>query len=212
MSYGSAAQGKPHGGGCGCGCGGRRGCGSQSGRWVRRGSRIVLLPGGSTAATARERGGPQGEVVDGAPDLTARDFIHPGIDVAAQRSLFAMFRRGGIARQVALDMLGAVWAGSLRGIYQVDQLVPARRAREMGMGWWDLIPQCRIGREQFAVCVRATPEDTPLIVFHPSLARQRDPAVLGMALTIAFKSCGFRVGSSPAEESDLCRPLALKPR
>src|SRR5215207_10593296 len=88
---------------------------ASSGRWIREGNRIVLLPGvGAGAAYGREEeletgGGPPPP----APAYTVCDFIDPRIDVAAQYALFSLL--AGPGRGAALAMLAAVRAGALGG-------------------------------------------------------------------------------------------------
>ncbi|HEX2076516.1 MAG TPA: hypothetical protein VHG08_02370 [Longimicrobium sp.] len=159
----------------------------ERGVWIRRENRIVLLPGG--AAGAPVAAGLETELESAPPDYTVCDFIHPNIDVAAQYALFGMLREGGVARSVALMILAAVKAKPplLGGVYQVDQYVPAMRARFWNKGWWQLIPA---GRP--SACLPATARgEPPLIVFRKSLAK--DPAALGRALLSAWTECSFSV-------------------
>ncbi|HEV7587860.1 MAG TPA: hypothetical protein VGO40_06985 [Longimicrobium sp.] len=181
---------------------------APSGRWVREGNRILLLPAGGAAAAR----GLEGELETpgggpATPGYTVCDFIHPRIDVAAQYALFGLLRRGRAARAAALAMLAAVRAGDsdpgargvLRGIFQEDQREPALRARSSG-GWWKLIPE---GRD--AVCVPGPP---PLVAFRRSLAKS--PALLGTELLRVWPRCGLPVLPAPPPSGRSCTRPAPK--
>jgi|GEM_PF-6560300 len=206
MSYRNAARKKTHGTGCRCGCGGSE---PRSGRWERRGSTIVLLPDRGTVVTAPRRDEIQEEVGGGAPSFTVCDFIHPNIDVAAQYALFGMLRAGPGPRLAALQMLAAVRQNRLRGIYQEDQYVPAQRAKQLRMGWWDLIARNRNLERQLAACVMGDRLDPPLMVFRKSLAS--DHTRLGRELMLAWRFCGVPTFTLPTASGRSCTRPAPKP-
>lgn len=77
-------------------------------------------------------------------EITPRDLIHERIDVHAQRSLYRLLTYGNEFEQtVAADLWNDTQLDSLEGIYVVDQGVPAMRARDIGIGWWQIIPKGR---------------------------------------------------------------------
>ena len=107
---------------------------------------------------------------------TARDVIHPHIDVHAQYALLRMFKGDPGARADAARMLAAVKTGTLAGIYKEDQRVPALLARRMGSNWWELIPQ----GEDAALVLDPDPSAPSIIVFRDqvrSLPSRLDPAL-----------------------------------
>lgn len=165
------------------------------GRWIRAGNRILLLP------PRQRRGGEmEGEVPGGRPRAatayTVCDFIDPRIDVEAQYALFGLVRAGTPAP--ALAMLAAVKAGTLAGIYQEDQLVPARRAVSLGMGWWQAI--ARFGGP--AAQVACVPGPPPLIAFKKSLAGNHP--LLGRVLAATFAGCGIATLPPPPPSGKSC--------
>src|SRR5262249_28777994 len=115
---------------------------------------------------------------------TQCDFIDARIDVSAQYALYEMVKSGGANRNASLQMLAAVKSGRLGGIYQQDQLVPAKRAQALGIGWWQLIPQ-----GQNAVCVTDPKSQSPIIAIRKSIASNR--SVVAQALEAAWKTCGI---------------------
>jgi hypothetical protein len=164
-----------------------------SGRWVRQGNRIHLLPAGARAVEGEmETGGGPPIAVPAA--YTVCDFIHPNIDVAAQYALFGLLARGPGPRAAALSMLSSVRTGALAGIFQEDQRAPALRARSLGGSWWTLIP-AGVG----SVCVPGPP---PLISFRRSLANNR--AALGTELLRVFPTCGLPFLPPPPASGRVC--------
>ena len=119
-----------------------------------------------------------------APAYTQCDFIDARIDVSAQYALYDMVKGGGASRNASLQMLAAVKSGRLGGIYQQDQLVPAKRAQALGIGWWQLIPQ-----GQNAICVTQPKSQSPIIAIRKSIASNR--SVVAQALEAAWKTCGI---------------------
>jgi hypothetical protein len=184
-----------------------------SGRWVRRGSRIVLLPGG--AGVQREEGEvrpritvpPRGRTRPrlAAARLTPCDFIHANIDVSAQRALHRLLRGDAASVHAAAQMLAAVRNGVLGGIYQEDQKVPALRARGLGRGWWELVAAYRKPSAPGTACVNEPAGTPPLLVFRKSLAS--DHARLATELRTAFAGCVPRQ-PSPVPTGRPCAPAA----
>lgn len=119
---------------------------------------------------------------------TQCDFIDPRIDVDAQYALFGMLRSDSASRRTALDILAAVKAGILSGVYKQDQRAPALRAQKLGRGWWQLVP-----RGADAVCLTEPPFEAPMIVLARSLGS--DQSRIARALRIAWPACGL--GSLP---------------
>lgn len=154
---------------------------TESGRWIRRGGQIVVLPAGGGGMDSPPGAALQGEVGGSARDYTVCDFIDPRIDVAAQYALAAMMKHP-FERGVARGMFAALHGGRLGGIYQEDQRVPALRAQRQGTGWWTLIPA---GLR--SACVRGSVGEPPIVVFRRSLAK--DPAGLRSALVDAWFAC-----------------------
>lgn len=176
-----------------------------SGRWVRRGSGIVLLAGG--AGVQREEGEVRQRVP--VPRLTPCDFIHANIDVAAQRALHRLLRGDAASVDAAAQMLAAVRNGALGGIYQEDQKVPALRARDqLGRGWWELVTAYRKPSAPGAACVNAPAGAPPLLVFRKSLAS--DHARLAAELRTAFAGCLPRQ-PPPVPTGRPCTPPAPAP-
>ena len=122
--------------------------------------------------------------------LSERELIHPAIDVDAQRSLRRMSLADEASSRDANGMFAAVKTGELAGIYAADQKVPALRAKRMGIGWWQLIPE---GEDSALVLEQGQPtkplprgELAPLIAFRPSIRSQ--PPRLDAALRKAWRS------------------------
>ncbi|WP_394850264.1 serine protease [Pendulispora brunnea] len=114
-----------------------------------------------------------------------RDLIDARIDVHAQRALRRLFGGDIDAREDAREMLSAVKAGTLAGIYIVNQRVPALRLQKLGTGWWQAIPPNRDAVVVLDPANLAT--GAPLIAFRDSVkanASRLDPA-LREAWTIA---------------------------
>jgi len=138
------------------------------------------------------------------PAYTQCDFIDPRIDVSAQYALHQMLKGDLSSRKAAVGMFAAVKAGSLCGIYQQNQMVPALRARRMGLGWWQLIPH-----GQLAACVTGGVSEVPIIVFRPGLGSEG--VRLGQALQIAWISCGLPDLPAPPPSGRPCPPRPPKP-
>ena len=138
-----------------------------------RGSRLLLRPRGRRPPRPGYSPPPAPSYGPRPPGYTGTgytqcDFIDQRIDVYAQRALYQMVKSNGPSRQAAIEMLSAVRAGQLAGIYQEDQRVPALRARALGKGWWQVIPQ-----GQGAVCIPSSGYDLPIIAFKKTLSSDR---------------------------------------
>lgn len=165
-----------------------------TGRWVRRGGHILVLPPG-----LGQRGGEEGEV---AVTATRAGVIDGRIDVAAQHALLRMAKSADRAtRTGAGEMLRAVKSGALAGIYQQNQEKAALRARALGTYWWKVM---RPGENAVLLFHRA---EAPLIAFRPALARA--PAALDAALRQVWER--FAALASPPVD-DLPIRCELPPR
>jgi len=157
------------------------------GRWVRRGGSIVLLPEDGDAEL-------QGELSAPVPvTATQAGVIDARIDVFAQKALLRMANGPDpAARADASQMLGAVKAGALAGIYKEDEQVPALRARKLGSSWWLVIPK----GEDAVLFLGAAPGEAPLIDFRDSVrsnAARLDPALRkAWASFVAMNAAGAR--------------------
>ena len=124
---------------------------------------------------------------------TTQDVIDPRIDEFAQYALMRMLTNGGVEGIVASNILSAVKAGDLGGVYLPAQGVPARHARDQGKGYWQLLPAAAAQPRRDAVCVEGLPARAtaaarpPLIVFRDSVKKQR--ALLDPALIMAWHEC-----------------------
>ena len=95
-----------------------------------------------------------------------------------------MFKDDPGARGAAREMFDAVKEERLAGIYIENQLVPAKRARQLGTWWWQLIPK---GEDAALVLDAADPlAGAPLIAFRNGVRPM--PALLDAALRKAFAS------------------------
>lgn len=151
--------------------------GGLSGRWVRRGGSIVLLPGaGSQSGEMEAETGPI--------PATTQGVIHPAIDVHAQHALMRMSRSGAAAQADAWGMLAAA-RGNRLGIYKEDQQKPALRAKKLGAAWWTVIP----ASEDAAVLTDPSTSQPPFIVFRDRV--KNDPARLDPALRKAWQTFGM---------------------
>ncbi len=102
------------------------------------------------------------------PPWTAKDVLDARIDVQAQYALFRLFKGTPLQRVEASQLLSAIQAEVLLGIYQQDQKVPALRAQELGSWWGELLPagaegRCVVeplGKPALIAMRRGTPADT----------------------------------------------------
>ena len=112
------------------------------------------------------------------PEISARDVIDERIDVHAQYALQRMFKGDPSARADATQMLTAVKAGQLKGIYKEDQRVPAMLAKRWNTEWWQLIPE---GEDAALIFEPVDPMIAPpIIVFRDqvrSIPYRIDPAL-----------------------------------
>jgi hypothetical protein len=119
------------------------------------------------------------------PPWTAKDVMNPNIDVQAQYALFRMFKSAAPEHRLAAsNMLSAVRARALKGIYQEDQQVPALRAQKLGMWWGELLP-----KDFGARCIREPAGDPPLIVLRRGAPA--DKANYDLELAVAWHLCEF---------------------
>jgi hypothetical protein len=119
------------------------------------------------------------------PPWTAKDVMNPNIDVQAQYALFRMFKSAAPEhRRAASNMLSAVRARALKGIYQEDQQVPALRAQKLGMWWGQLLPKDFGSR-----CITEPAGDPPIIVMRRGVPA--DKANYDLELAVAWHLCEF---------------------
>jgi hypothetical protein len=106
----------------------------SDGFWYRLGNTIVVLPANQLPTSRVEHSRAedwQGEV---GADYTQCDFIDSRIEVAAQRALYQILKRGPTNRRDSLAILAAVKAGQLRGVFREDQKVSALRGFKIRAG------------------------------------------------------------------------------
>lgn len=115
--------------------------------------------------------------------------VDPRIDVFAQRALLRMFGGPMDAQSDASQMLAAIKAGTLAGIYKEDEQVPAKVARRLGTGWWQLIPS---GQDAAYI---EDPAGSPIIVFRDGVRSNKD--LLDPALRRAWAA--FKAKQTPPE-------------
>jgi hypothetical protein len=119
-----------------------KGLGSR-GRWIRQGSKIIVLPGIKRVSEDYELY----ELFDnGIPAATprvltysTRDVIDARISVPAQHSLVRLSKNPETSAD-AVGMLEEVKARRLAGIYCVNWQNPSQRALRFGKAWWTVIP------------------------------------------------------------------------
>jgi hypothetical protein len=134
---------------------------------------------------------PAGFAGDEAGDLagyTQCDFLDERISLDAQLALHELNKRGGPARAHAVDMLSAVNAGVIQGIFKADEQKPALMARRHGISWFELIPA---GQDALVF----EEESPPMMVFRPGIASDR--SALATALESAWTSSNVSAGSIP---------------
>jgi hypothetical protein len=174
----------------------------SEGFWYRRGNTLVILPTDQLASSRIERAEDSHREIS--TDYTQCDLIDSRIDVAAQRALYQMLKRGLTSRRDALAILAAVKAGRLRGVFREDQKVPAVRARALGKGWWQLVPS-----GQRAACVTQPEGQPPLIAFKRGLTS--NVVELGAALQNAWAQCGLPVLTAPPPSGKPCASVPPPP-
>ena len=95
--------------------------------------------------------------------LSPSSVIDSRIDVHAQYSLQRMIFRGDASsRMDGIQILSAVKAEMLAGIYKEDERVPAMLAKKQSLGWWELIPK---GRDAALIFDKLNRTKPPIIVF-----------------------------------------------
>jgi hypothetical protein len=140
---------------------------ARSGRWIRHGKNIVILSAGQPSS-----GDVEGEVTGPSP-INVNIFIHPRIDVDAQRALMEMARSPNLSvRADAMAVLTMIDSGFLFGIFKPDQEVPARLIRSRGGDWWTMI---RPGSRARLLCHSP---GKALMVFRKNLSRAEIIALL----------------------------------
>ena len=158
---------------------------ASEGRWVRRGGRVVIVPGAE---------GVEGET----GPIPATGAIHPRIDVDVQRALVRLSKGDAHSREAAHGLLGAVKSGALAGIYAEDQQAPALRARALKTSWWTLIPRGEDGDLVFHA------REAPLLAIRN--AARKDAARLDRVLRMLWARVQSLSRGAPATGS--CRPIA----
>ncbi len=138
---------------------------------------------------------------------TTQDVIDQRISVDAQYSLIRMCRSQDNAKSAdATSMLSAILdEKTLAGIYQVNHQPPAMRARDLSMGWWDLIPK---GKD--STCVQGmggSGELAPMIVYRKDIGPYKER--VDQALKTAWKMCKT-VYTLPARKAIPCI-IAVRP-
>lgn len=117
------------------------------------------------------------------PPWTPKDVMDSRIDVQGQYALFRMLKGDPAQRIDASNILSAVKAGALKGIYQEDQQVPAMRAVELGKWWGQILPKGIDG-----VCLTEPAGKPPIIAMRRGTPP--DKARYDAALVAAWRQCG----------------------
>lgn len=119
------------------------------------------------------------------PPWTPKDVNKPNIDVQAQYALFRMLKRPAPAwRREASNILSAVQAGAIKGIYQEDQQVPALRAQQVGKWWKQIMPS-----DAGATCMKEPVGQPPIIVVRKGTAANKEE--YDAWLSLAWTECGI---------------------
>ncbi|MBM5811304.1 MAG: hypothetical protein FJ191_04970 [Gammaproteobacteria bacterium] len=118
------------------------------------------------------------------PPWTPKDVMDSRIDVQGQYALFRLLKGDPVQRIDASNLLSAVKAGALKGIYQEDQQVPAMRAVELGKWWGQLLP-----KEVDGVCLTEPAGKPPIIAMRRGTPP--DKARYDAALVTAWRQCGI---------------------
>ncbi len=122
---------------------------------------------------------------------TYGDLIHSEIDHHAQSAIIRMFHSDDKAvAEDASEILCAVKAGVLKGVYISNQEVPAKRAQKAQSGWWLIIPQ----GEQ-STCYEVPSDKAPLIAFRNQIKDNKD--FVASALRTAWDSCDIQITTAP---------------
>jgi hypothetical protein len=144
----------------------------------------------------------------GANAWTTQDVIDSRIDEQAQYALMRMFVGDDSERTDASNILTAVKSGTIGGIYQQDQGVPAKRAVKLGIGWWQLLPPASAKPRIDGVCVREPAGDPPLIAMRKGA--QSNKANYDWAVRDAWSSCGVKP-TSPVRPYKVTLPAKQPP-
>jgi hypothetical protein len=120
---------------------------------------------------------------------TTQDVIDERIDVQAQYALMRMFTGEPHERVVASHIMSAIKEdGTLGGIYQEDQQVPALRAQALGYGWWKILPPANEDQRVDGICMTEPVPEKPVMVMRKGSEKNR--AAYDGALMAAWESCG----------------------
>ncbi|TAK51280.1 MAG: hypothetical protein EPO25_17500 [Gammaproteobacteria bacterium] len=106
------------------------------------------------------------------------------IDVQGQYALFRLLKGDPAQRIDASNILSAIKAGALKGIYQEDQQVPAMRATELGQWWGQILPKGVDG-----VCMTEPAGKPPIIAMRRGTPP--DKTAYDAALVTAWQQCGI---------------------
>ena len=120
---------------------------------------------------------------------TTQDVIDSRIDVSAQYGLMRMLSGGPEERVVGSHILSSVKNGTLGGIYQEDQQVPALRAQASGYGWWQILPRSDAGVKLDSKCMTDPASRAPIIVMRKKA--ETNPVAYDQAMQVAWYSCGL---------------------
>jgi len=133
--------------------------------------------------------GPQPADAEFLAPWTTHDVIDSRIDVSAQYALMRMLAGEPEERIVGSNILSAVKDGSLGGIYQEDQQVPALRAQASGYGWWQILPKSATGSKVDSTCMTDPANKAPVIVMRKKA--EANPIAYDRALQDAWFDCGL---------------------
>ncbi len=118
------------------------------------------------------------------PPWTPKDVMDSRIDVQGQYALFRLLKGDPAQRIDASNILSAIKADALKGIYQEDQQVPAMRATELGQWWGQILPKGVDG-----VCMTEPAGKPPIIAMRRGTPP--DKAAYDAALVTAWRQCGI---------------------
>jgi hypothetical protein len=118
------------------------------------------------------------------PPWTPQDVKDSRIDVQGQYALFRLLKGDPAQRIDASNILSAIKAGALKGIYQEDQQVPAMRATELGQWWGQILPKGADG-----VCMTEPAGKPPIIAMRRGTPP--DKTAYDAALVTAWQQCGI---------------------
>ena len=130
-----------------------------------------------------------GDSIEAIP-WTTQDILDSRIDEFAQYALMRMFNGQANEKIIASSILGKVKSNELAGVYVVDQVQAAKRAIEVGMTWWTILPE-----GNSAVCIVNPESKIPMIVFSKEVRSK--PNSLDENLVSAWQQCGLALTSFP---------------